>query len=137
VTLRAVEPVRLTIPPQEGWLALGVQPWCQHPFCESSYWLEGHHVVRRSETGGPKDWVSIDGIVCFNRVSLCKEHHDEITGGVGGHRARIRFPTVEELERGLYSRWWVWYAAVRPASGGPLQFRPLGHLDRPSEGGNE
>ena len=45
--------------------------------------------MRRSDTAGPKKFVSIDGVVVANLCRLCPQHHREVTGGIGGHRARI------------------------------------------------
>jgi len=49
----------------------------------------GHHVWRRSNQTRSW-WVELpDGTLVPNRVGLCREHHREVTGGVGGHKAAI------------------------------------------------
>lgn len=89
---------------------------CCHPACGETWGLECHHVVRRSETGGPVRWVVINGVVLLNERRVCKSHHRELTGELGGHRAWIRY---------LEGDGWVWYA---PAPRGSLV--PGGVVDK-------
>ena len=111
------------IPPQE-WVIYDLPPVCQAPGCDQPReWGGGHHVIRRSATGGPVDWVSIDGLVIPNRVALCTLCHRGVTGEIGGHRYHIRFPTIEQIEAELYSPWWLWYARM------PAGWRLAGPLD--------
>ena len=130
MTLRAVEPVRLTIPKQEGWLEYDLPPLCQVPEC-SRTWDHRHHILRRSQTSGPKRWVTIDGLVVPNVMAICERHHDQVTGMVGGHQAKIRFPSVEALRAGLYSAWWLWYARLPQRASQPHEWQLLGPIDRP------
>lgn len=60
------------------------------PGCTSTFKLQKHHILRRSATGGPTDYITIDGLVVANVCKLCREHHTMVTGGVGGHRLWIR-----------------------------------------------
>ena len=85
---------------------------CAHPACGEGWGLERHHVVRRSETGGPERWVVVNGVILLNERWLCHIHHVMVTGEVGGHRGWIRY---------LEGHGWVWYAPAPPghaASGG-------------------
>jgi len=83
---------------------------CAFPKCANRGGLEPHHVVRRSETGGPVDWVAINGVVLYNKRYLCHVHHAMVTGGVGGHRGWIRY---------LEGDGWVWYAPAPAGAGAP------------------
>ena len=60
-----------------------------------------HHIWARSELRGePYEWVELpDGTVIGNRLGLCREHHEWVTGTLGGHKARISF------ESGIF--WWL------------------------------
>ena len=52
--------------------------------------------------GQPYEWVRLpDGVVIGNRVGLCVAHHDNLTGELGGYRAKL------VLDGGLY---WYWEA---------------------------
>jgi len=82
---------------------------CSHPKCANRGELEPHHVVRRSETGGPKHWVAVNGVVLLNERRLCHVHHVMVTGEVGGHRGWIRY---------LEGEGWVWYAPAPAGSVG-------------------
>lgn len=121
----AVEADRLGWPGDDWPVSYALPPVCQHPTCDTTYWIEGHHVVRRSATAGPRDFVTIDGLVVPNRVGLCKEHHDQLTGLVGGHKAAIVYPPAQGLTTGLYTAWWVWYAAAPVLAGGVPGMPPL------------
>lgn len=89
----------------------GADDVCCHPHCEVRWGLETHHIVRRSDTGGPVRWVVIRGVVLLNERKVCPKHHLELTGGVGGHRGWIRY---------LEGEGWVWYAPAPLGSPAPL-----------------
>src|SRR4051812_45303724 len=74
---------------------------CAAPGCNERA-VHGHHLWPRSFLRGqPQDWVQTpDGLVIGNKVGLCVEHHGDVTGDVGGHRARITFIA------GCF--WWKW-----------------------------
>ena len=130
MTLRPVEAIRLKVPPQERWIPYELPPICQVPGC----WLpmeDPHHIVRRSDTGGPVDYVTVDGLVLANKIGICRPHHDEVTGGVGGHKARIGFPEWQDIVDGLYSAWWLWYARLPTAAGADPKWKLCGPLDQP------
>lgn len=114
MTLLPVEPVRTGIPEIPPCFVLRVSATCAAPGCGAEA-RQGHHVVRRSATGGPLDVVLIDGAPVVNRIGLCDDCHDMLTGLVGGHRAALVMPPLDRIEAGLYRRWWVWFAATRPA----------------------
>lgn len=67
---------------------------CAHPFCNVST-KDTHHLFRRQ--GHPDaDWVYVDlpdigWRYLPTKVGLCRRHHDDVSGGVGGHRAWIRW----------------------------------------------
>lgn len=83
---------------------------CCHPACHEGWGLETHHVVRRSETGGPVRWVVVHGVILLNERKVCKPHHRELTGELGGHLAWIRY---------LEGEGWVWYAPAPTGLSGP------------------
>jgi len=60
-----------------------------------------HHIWARSELRGePYEWVRLpEGTVIGNRIGLCREHHVDVTGDIGGHKAKITFGA------GLFT-WW-------------------------------
>src|SRR5687768_11810615 len=91
MTLQAVEPTRVTIDSRNyDWCIEPSLPGrCAIPFCLSQFKLQKHHIVRRSATGGPRDFVTIDGLVVQNVCMLCREHHGMITGELGGHKLWI------------------------------------------------
>lgn len=65
-----------------------------------------HHVWRRSYLKGDYWWVRVQGsadmVVTKNVIGLCWKHHEDVTGSVGGHRAKIIWvPETETLE------WWL------------------------------
>jgi hypothetical protein len=74
--------------------AYKVGPRCSNPNC-GKIAEHAHHIWRRSALGGPFDWVAIlgdDGERVFaNKTGLCPGCHEDITGRLGGHRARITF----------------------------------------------
>lgn len=66
----------------------------------------GHHVFRRSLGPSYRDawWVELeDGTLVPNRVGLCPEHHKAVTGGVGGHTARIGLESDRLLWQVLFN----------------------------------
>jgi hypothetical protein len=112
----------MTIDPRRYvWCTVPELPdWCAIPGCTNSFKLQKHHIVRRSATGGPLDYITIDGLVVQNICNLCREHHAEITGSLGGHKLWIVW------ERG---RWQVYrpgydlYADVRRSKNGESWIR--------------
>ena len=91
-------------------------------------WAHRHHIVRRSATGGPKRYVSVDGLVLPNLMGICMRHHDQVTGMVGGHWAKICFPSIEELAANLYKPLWMWYARLPSPNSDPY-WQLLGPID--------
>lgn len=71
------------------WVEYELANVCAVPGCYMRPEPGSHHICRRSDTAGPKDWVGIDGLVVPNRCRLCPGHHRAVTGEWGGHRARI------------------------------------------------
>lgn len=113
MTLLAAERSRIGAPlADDGWVAYSLPPVCQHPQCDVTHQLDRHHVVRRSELAGPRRWVAIDGLVVPNVVHLCWQHHLDVTGEVGGHRAIIWKPEPGSREAVLYSGAWLWYSRL-------------------------
>lgn len=76
-------------------------PFCAVPGCGEAPEPGAHHIEPRSRIGGPLDWVRIDGVLVANLCRLCPQHHRDVTGGIGGYKARIVWRHV-----GLYC--WVW-----------------------------
>ena len=114
----------MTLAPIESWhLAKGVKgpaykvgPRCANPQC--SRWADhAHHIFRRSMLAGDYAWVEVNGKVFGNLTGLCHRCHDDITGNVGGHKARIWL----DLEKGVFL-----YHAVHMDEG----FTQIGPLDR-------
>ena len=91
MTMQAIEPSRMTIDPRRYvWCTTPeFTSWCAIPGCHSTFKLQKHHIVRRSATGGPLDYITVDGIVVQNVCMLCREHHTELTGSLGGHKLWI------------------------------------------------
>jgi hypothetical protein len=58
---------------------------------------QGHHMWSRSYLRGqPYDWVKLpSGRVISNIIGLCMRHHNDVTGGIGGHAAMIRLESDE------------------------------------------
>lgn len=90
MTLAPVEEVRLAYPEglEEEHVVEPLGTLCAVPGCHD-WGTQGHHVVPRRMTAGPRRLVVIDGLVVDNVARLCTWHHDAVTGMVGGHRARI------------------------------------------------
>ena len=63
--------------------------WCYVPSCKRTPEPGSHHIEPRSRTGGPRSFVVVDGLVVPNTCRLCSVHHLAVTGGIGGHTARI------------------------------------------------
>lgn len=105
MTLLAVDPSRFTIDPRRyTWSpAPDRSSVCQAPGCTERWQLQEHHIVPRSRTGGPLSWITVDGLVVENVCMLCQDHHDQITGLIGGHKAAIR-----RSEPGLTPGSWLW-----------------------------
>ena len=97
MTLQSVEMTRITIDPRRYvWCTEPeLTPYCAIPGCTSTFRLQKHHIVRRSATGGPLDYVTIDGLVIQNVCMLCREHHTMLTGSVGGHKLWIVYESGE------------------------------------------
>lgn len=113
----------LTLPPYK------VEPCCAVPGCGATTDIEAHHVWRRSFTGTPAAWVRLaDGTKIGNLVGLCHLHHSWVTGGIGGHRAWIKW---EPLYRQY--QWWC----PRAARDGEEEWVLLGVLEPqpPRDGG--
>jgi len=75
--------------------AYQVGPRCSNPNC-GKVAEHAHHIWRRSALGGPFDWVAVledqgGEWIVGNLTGLCPDCHDDITGKLGGHRARIVF----------------------------------------------
>lgn len=115
MTLQAVEPVRMTIDPRRyTWCTTPDLPnWCSIPGCSSTFKLQKHHIVRRSATGGPLDYITIDGLVVQNVCMLCREHHQQITGGVGGHKLWIAWDSGKWRIYQPGDGAWVWTGDLR------------------------
>jgi len=48
--------------------------------------------------GQPQEWVSLpSGRVVSNVIGLCRRHHNEVTGGPGGHKAMIQLAPEERF----------------------------------------
>lgn len=85
--------------------AYDVNEVCAHPECQRPS-AHAHHCWPRSYLRGqPYEWVVVPlgppGVVrtIGNRLGFCVEHHDMLTGEIGGYRARL------EWDEGLL--WWV------------------------------
>lgn len=75
--------------------------WCVVPGCISKA-QQRHHLWPKSYLRGqPYEWVSVHDRTLPNSVGTCVTHHNWVTGGPGGHRAKITYsPTL-----GLFE-WW-------------------------------
>ena len=128
MTLQAVEPSRVTIDKERrySWCpAPDLPSWCSVPGCSSTFKLQKHHIVRRSATGGPLNFITIDNLVIQNVCMLCREHHGMVTGSVGGHRLWIIYESGEGWQvykhgsfppGGTTSKGgttWIWVGALR------------------------
>jgi hypothetical protein len=62
---------------------------CAAPTCRRPA-QQRHHIWPKSFLRGqPFEWVTVDGILLQNSCGLCLGHHAEVTGGPGGHGAKI------------------------------------------------
>lgn len=94
----------MTLAPTENRMVRGVQgpaykvgPICSNPNCRKLA-EHAHHIWRRSMLGGPFDWVEIadpEPTIVGNLTGLCPECHDDVTGKIGGHRAKIEYDRGE------------------------------------------
>ncbi len=99
---RLLEHGRFQVPPQGHWVEYDLGTRCSVPGCAKPAQRGAHHIEPRSRTGGPIEFVSIDGLIRSNKCKLCSSHHNQVTGGVGGYRARIVW----------HGRQWWWCARV-------------------------
>lgn len=107
----------MTLSPAETSQVRGVEgpeykvgPDCSNPDCKR-FAEHAHHIWRRSALGGPHAWVAIvtndHEHTTGNLTGVCARCHDDLTGRIGGHRARIKYlPLKREfhwlrLENGL------------------------------------
>jgi len=75
--------------------------WCVVPGCISRA-QQRHHLWPKSYLRGqPYEWVSVQDRTIPNSVGLCVTHHSWLTGGPGGHRAKVTWS--ERL--GLFEYW--------------------------------
>lgn len=93
MTITPIEPIRMTIDPRRYvWCApVELHGRCYAPGCAETWGLQKHHIVRRSATGGPLDYITIDQLIVPNVCMLCQQHHDNLTGLLGGHMAAIKW----------------------------------------------
>ena len=77
------------------------------------------HVAEELPHGQPYEWVSVNGDVYANSVGLCMPHHDDVTGGPGGHRAHIRFNEGMKL-----FEWWEQDSTDETGGASDLYTRP-------------
>lgn len=127
LTLQSIEPNRMTLDPRRySWCTAPELPdWCAIPGCSSTFRLQKHHIVRRSATGGPLNYVTIDGLVVQNVCMLCREHHTMLTGSIGGHKLWITWeigkwqvysPGLASPGRSISRKdgaSWIWVGALR------------------------
>jgi len=99
----------VTLPPTDTWDVRGLEgkpykvgPKCSNPTC-NRWAAHAHHIWRRQRPIGrrargdePFAWVELHGIVRGNLTGLCVPCHNDITGGIGGHKAAIRFLLADE-----------------------------------------
>jgi hypothetical protein len=87
----------ITLVPLDSHLVRGVEGKapplnvrCAKPTCHQ-FSAERHHLWSRSWLRGqPYEWVLLpSGETIANSVGLCTIHHGDVTGDVGGHRAKI------------------------------------------------
>lgn len=75
---------------------------CRSPGC-SSQAQQRHHLWPRSYLQGqPYEWVSVNGVTLQNTVGLCVSCHSAVTGGIGGHRAHIKYDPAQQI-----FDWWA------------------------------
>lgn len=93
MTMQAVEPRRITIDKRRYvWcIEPELSGTCAIPGCIDTFKLQKHHIVRRSATGGPLDHITIDDLVVQNVCMMCRKHHTQLTGSLGGHKLWVLF----------------------------------------------
>lgn len=101
---RLLEHGRFQVPPQDKWVEYDLGTRCCVPGCNNPAQAGAHHIEPRSRTGGPVDYVTIDGLVRSNKCKLCSSHHRQVTGDTGGYRARIVW----------HERQWWWCERLVP-----------------------
>lgn len=118
----------MTLPAVDTWNVRGekgqpykVGPRCSRPGC-TKFADHAHHIVRRSQLGGDYPWVVIDGNTYGNLTGLCVEHHNEVTGRIGGHVAAIR------LGEGAFSTNFYW-CSVTTGPDGTIDYIPEAPLE--------
>jgi hypothetical protein len=110
----------MTLIPSEAWNVAGVEgdkytvgPFCDAPGCKRPV-DHKHHLWRRSFLGGDFWWVRVPladnkTTVIRNVIGLCYRHHEDVTGGPGGHKAWIRWVEEDQkllwLEPGADDQW--------------------------------
>jgi hypothetical protein len=125
---------RLVPMKDEDWVSYELQFLCAVPPCGAPPMIGVHHIEPRSRIGGPRAFVSIDGVVMPNTCRLCANHHRAVTGEVGGHKARIVWgPRFEDEGNG---QWWIWEEKIHSSKSanrhdqwlriGPLKGQNLG-----------
>lgn len=97
-----------------------VERTCCAPGCISLS-QQGHHLWSRSFLRGqPYDWVRLpSGRVISNIIGLCMRHHNNVTGGIGGHAAMIRLESDEtfiwlEAESLVVEGGWIHQGLLHP-----------------------
>lgn len=103
---------------------------CSHPDCDQPA-AHTHHCWPRSFLRGqPYEWVKLpDDTVIGNRLGFCVQHHDMLTGEIGGYRARLRF------EAGVM--WWEDKRNITLIVGGSPWFRLAPTKNQPPVAGHD
>lgn len=101
---------------EDDYLIEELGPLCAVPDCPAQG-VEPHHICPRRQTSGPRRLVAVEGQVVGNVAMLCHWHHGLVTGGLGGHKARIRWSRNGDG--------WIWFRAEGEEWGevGPLDLR--------------
>ena len=83
-----------------------VGPICCNPGCRKEA-VHPHHIFRRTDQrlGGAYAWIEIKGAAYQNLTGICWRCHNDITGGIGGHKAAIKI-------LGDDYDWTWWWCAV-------------------------
>jgi hypothetical protein len=99
-----------------------VGPLCAMPLCQRPA-DHAHHLWGRGYMGGSYDYIVVHEETVPNLIGLCWQHHEDVTGSVGGYRAGIKY----ELDGTL---WWHGKNGDRleMAWGGPDEFTEDGHV---------
>ena len=94
--------------------------WCVVPGC-LSLTQQRHHLWPKSFLRGqPYEWVRVGERTMPNSVGLCVRHHGMVTGGPGGHDAKITY----DQATGLFD-WWEPDFEGEPKNLGPLRGQAL------------